>query len=144
MTMPQVRLVYWSTARPGLDEVELQRILAVSRVRNPRHHLTGVLLFQRGRFVQALEGERDHVVDLYTRVVNDPRHRGCVLLGVEPIAERAFGHWSMGRLPVHGADSVTVDDWLVQLRERSPLASHPAATAMLVALARHLQPLRPG
>ncbi|MEZ5892881.1 MAG: BLUF domain-containing protein [Parvularculaceae bacterium] len=90
-------IVYTSAAwseRP--EEAGLDAILAASRRNNARAGLTGVLLFAKGSFIQALEGPPAALAETYGRILKDRRHRLVIELYRAPIAGRNFGDWSMG------------------------------------------------
>lgn len=90
-----VRLIYASRAAdPNLAATEA--ILAESRSHNPACGITGVLFYGGGIFLQALEGGRARVSELYGRIQKDVRHKEVVLLYYEEISERRFGGWAMG------------------------------------------------
>ena len=90
-----LQLVYISTARDKPDAAMLDAILASSRRNNARVQVTGLLVAGGKRFLQALEGPDQAVLDTYARIQNDPRHRAVVLLSCRPTAERSFGAWDM-------------------------------------------------
>ncbi|USI72074.1 BLUF domain-containing protein [Sphingomonas morindae] len=90
-----IRLTYISTARRGIEPAEIEAILAASRRNNRRDGITGMLLFDGLRFLQALEGPPGAVVEAYARIRADARHRACVQLHSDTIASRAFGAWDM-------------------------------------------------
>jgi hypothetical protein len=46
-------------------------------------------------FLQAIEGGRSAVSELYGHILRDPRHK-VELLHYEEITERRFGGWTMG------------------------------------------------
>ncbi|MGC1175595.1 BLUF domain-containing protein [Polaromonas sp.] len=95
-----VRLLYASrSANPASSEVT-EAILAQSRSHNPAMGITGILCYGGGIFLQALEGGRDQVSDLYGHIQKDPRHKNVVLLHYEEITERRFGGWTMGQVNV--------------------------------------------
>jgi len=95
-----VRLLYASrSAHPESSEVT-EAILAQSRSHNPSMGITGILCYGGGIFLQALEGGRDQVSDLYGHIQKDPRHKDVVLLHYEEISERRFGGWTMGQVNV--------------------------------------------
>ncbi len=95
-----VRLLYASrSADPGSSEVT-ESILAQSRSHNPAWGITGILCYGGGIFLQALEGGRTQVSDLYGHIQRDPRHKDVVLLHYEEISERHFGGWTMGQVNV--------------------------------------------
>ncbi|MCZ4298351.1 BLUF domain-containing protein [Henriciella marina] len=89
------RLVYVSTAVEGLADDDIDSILNVSQSNNDERYLTGFLA-QNGRsFMQALEGERDEVLNTYQRIMRDDRHQGVTQIIGEPVEKRAFPEWSM-------------------------------------------------
>ncbi|MEO8020682.1 BLUF domain-containing protein [Polaromonas sp.] len=95
-----VRLLYASrSANPASSEIT-EAILAQSRSHNPAIGITGILCYGGGIFLQALEGGRDQVSDLYGHIQKDPRHKDVVLLHYEEITERRFGGWTMGQVNV--------------------------------------------
>jgi hypothetical protein len=74
--------VYCSRASPGIDKVEVDRIIAASKRHNPRMGITGLLVFGGGVFFQWLEG--------------DPRHDTLIALDEsEEVRERMFPDWDM-------------------------------------------------
>ncbi|OGX84019.1 BLUF domain-containing protein [Hymenobacter coccineus] len=91
-------LFYQSQARQPFDAAALTALLHQSRAYNRAHHLSGLLLHTPdGRFFQILEGEETVVRALYyDRIVADPRHHRCRLLGAGPCPERSFADWNMG------------------------------------------------
>lgn len=92
-----VRLLYASRAiDTSLDAIET--ILAQSRQHNPECGITGILCYGGGIFLQAIEGGRMAVSELYGHIQKDPRHKDVVLLHYEEIAERRFGGWTMGQV----------------------------------------------
>ena len=93
-----VRLMYASRAVAAVNQEELVAILRKSKAKNPALGITGVLCFSEGIFLQALEGGRTAVNQLYNRIAADPRHTGVELLCYEEIGERRFAGWSMGQV----------------------------------------------
>jgi Sensors of blue-light using FAD len=91
-----IRLVYASTAQSGVDLNEFKRILLQAQANNHRRDLTGMLAFNSKIFLQALEGSRDQINDLYAKLLRDPRHTSVTLLNYKEIEERHWANWSMG------------------------------------------------
>ncbi len=91
-----VRLIYASTATDGVDLNEFKRILLQAQTNNQRRDLTGMLAFNSKIFLQALEGSRDQINDLYAKLIRDPRHNTVTMLGYKEIEERHWANWSMG------------------------------------------------
>lgn len=96
--MMLVRLMYASRALPSIDHDELHTILRQSKHNNPAKGITGLLCYSGGVFIQALEGGRSAVSQLYNRIAADPRHTDVVLLSYEEIGERRFAGWAMGQV----------------------------------------------
>ena len=94
-----VRLIYASrSTRPITDQV-VEDLLVTSQDNNSDAGITGVLCVCDGHiFMQLLEGGRDEVNRLYSRVIHDTRHTDVTLLEYAEIAERSFTNWRMGRV----------------------------------------------
>ena len=90
-----VRLLYASRAVDSSANA-IAGILAHSRQYNPASGITGILCYGGGIFLQAIEGGRSAVSELYGHIQKDPRHKDVVLLDFEEITERRFGGWTMG------------------------------------------------
>lgn len=92
-----VRLLYASRAidpaSAAIDDILLQ-----SRQGNPSSGITGILCYGGGIFLQAIEGGRGAVSELYSHIQRDPRHKDVVLLHYEEISERRFSGWTMGQV----------------------------------------------
>lgn len=130
MKMSVYSLVYSSAAKLNADNTAdramVDNILATARRRNSETGVTGALLFTEGRFVQALEGERDMVRATYDRIASDPRHSAVEVLASQFSDRRRFKEWSMAYV----GDS----EALRRQFSASPLAalgSRPAGDAML-------------
>jgi hypothetical protein len=93
--MHLIRLVYVSEGLPGMPWDELRQILTVATTHNARRGITGILCYGSGLFLQALEGDRDVVNQLYAGIQRDTRHANCSLVNVEDIHTRDFAEWSM-------------------------------------------------
>jgi Sensors of blue-light using FAD len=91
-----IRLVYVSTAQDTVDLNEFKRILLQAQSSNLRRDLTGMLAFNSKLFLQAIEGARDQINDLYARIMRDSRHHSLALLKYSEIEERHWSSWSMG------------------------------------------------
>ena len=90
-----VRLLYASRVLDKRPEA-IDAILAQSRQYNPTCGITGILCYGGGIFLQAIEGGRMPVNELYGHIQRDPRHSEVALLLYEEITERRFSGWTMG------------------------------------------------
>ena len=95
-----VRLLYASRLADNEPVSATDSILAQSRAHNPASGITGILCYCGGIFLQALEGGRTQVSELYGHIQKDVRHKDVVLLHYEEIMERRFGGWTMGQVNV--------------------------------------------
>lgn len=91
-----VCLIYFSTSVIPFQEEELIKLLKHSRQHNSQVGITGLLLYVRGQIMQVLEGEKEQVEALYTRIAQDARHTNVSLAINRPITQRLFDQWAMG------------------------------------------------
>jgi hypothetical protein len=91
-----VRLLYVSRAVRALGDID--SILLSSRTNNPPIGITGVLCYADGLYLQAIEGGRESVNQLFNKISSDVRHSDVLLLHYEEISERRFGNWTMGQV----------------------------------------------
>ncbi len=104
-----VRLLYASRARDPISDEMLASILTQSRKNNPETGVTGVLcVCHGGVFIQALEGGRPEVNQLYSKVLRDDRHTDVTLLEYAEISERRFSGWRMGRVDLDKVNTAVV------------------------------------
>ncbi len=129
-----VRLMYASRAVPTVNQDELIAILRKSKANNPAIGVTGVLCFSEGIFLQALEGGRSAVNQLYNRIVGDPRHGQVELLCYEEIGERRFAGWSMGQVNMGRLNP----GLLLKYSERPTLDPYAVSGAVSMALFHEL------
>ena len=89
-------LTYISTATRPMTENDLLAILATAREFNPTQDITGMLLYRKGLFIQNLEGDQPKVMNLYSKIEQDERHRSVLVIDSGYITQRNFSEWSMG------------------------------------------------
>ena len=93
-------LVYSSTQTAPLSPPEMEQLLVVSRRKNTRLGITGILIYGGGAFAQYLEGAKADIDGLFATIMRDPRHHDVWLMAEGPIKERAFRGWYMSYRPV--------------------------------------------
>ena len=128
-----VRLLYASRAVDASPAV-VSGILASARQHNQANGITGVLAYGGGVFMQAIEGGRQTVSELYGTIQRDPRHKDVLLLHFEEILERRFGGWSMGLVDV-GRVNASV---LLKYSERAVLDPYAVSGKVSMALLEDL------
>jgi hypothetical protein len=96
-------LIYMSVATEGLQQEEIDAIVAQSRFNNKLDDITGCLAYIEGqsrqeqhrKFIQVLEGEEHKIADLFQRIQKDRRHTNVSLVVHGPIKTRNFASWEM-------------------------------------------------
>jgi len=94
-----VRLLYASRAIDTSPDA-IDAILSQSRQYNPSSGITGILCYGGGIFLQAIEGGRAAISELYGHIQRDARHKDVELLQYEEISERRFAGWTMGAVNI--------------------------------------------
>ena len=128
-----VRLLYASRA-VDTSPAAIQAILETARRHNHEHGVTGILVYGGGIFMQAIEGGRQVISDLYGTIGRDPRHTHLLLLHYEEILERRFGGWTMGLVDV-GRINASV---LLKYSERAELDPYSVSGQVSMALLEEL------
>ncbi len=104
----------------------------------PRNQHSGALLECGGWFLQALEGPRLNVLEVYERIASDPRHRAIRLIKAEPITERKFADWNMCGRCLSPTDKQILE-LLENRRAFSPFGLTPAGALNLLMVVREIQ-----
>ncbi|MBX2838201.1 MAG: BLUF domain-containing protein [Gammaproteobacteria bacterium] len=108
-------IVYVSQAIKPFDNDELAQLLEHSRENNVKDGITGLLIyrfnsdFNRGNFVQVLEGSEQAIDDVWRRISNDDRHHTIVVIDEQSIETRMFEQWSMGFRNVQSAELKNIE-----------------------------------
>jgi len=128
-----VRLLYASRAiDPGPETIDA--ILSKSRQFNPSGGITGILCYGGGIFLQAIEGGRAPVSELYAHIQKDARHKEVVLLDYEEISERRYSGWTMGQVDVTRVNTRI----LLKYSERAELDPYSVSGKVSLALLEEL------
>lgn len=94
--MKLVRLLYYSRASREMSLSDLKDILGTARDNNNSIDVCGMLCYDKRYFLQALEGEREAVNELYLDIADDPRHDDIVIISYDEVNENVFPQWQMG------------------------------------------------
>ena len=93
--MHLIRLIYSSKARPDLGYEGLIKIRKTAVDHNRQVGISGILCYSDGVFLQALEGRRAVVSEVYHRIAADNRHSAVQVMSCDPISTRIFSDWAM-------------------------------------------------
>ena len=96
MNQDVFQLTYRSKAVQGIQKKHIIEIVEEAKAFNKRSGITGCLVFDKGYFVQILEGDKDTVEALYQSIKQDNRHNHFDILSTGWADERLFSSWDMG------------------------------------------------
>jgi hypothetical protein len=106
-----IRVIYVSSAVGPQTSTVTSAILQKAKAWNRANDITGVLCQGQGVYLQALEGERSVVTQLYSRIYADQRHTNIEMIHCESIAKRRYPNWSMAHVSLSDIDPTTKIDW---------------------------------
>ncbi|WP_422343657.1 BLUF domain-containing protein [Parasphingorhabdus sp.] len=89
------RLIYLSTPKPEVGKPDIDQILASSRKNNRFNNITGLLIQDKKRFLQYLEGDQKAVEETFNRIASDPRHTAVFMVKSGFVVRRQFPKWTM-------------------------------------------------
>ena len=88
-------LTYQSSASTPPTDAELHELVSHARLRNQSVGVTGMLLYEDGRFLQTLEGPPDGLGAVWNSIQRDERHQDIELLSEHFVEARLFSDWDL-------------------------------------------------
>ncbi|AGX88020.1 EAL domain-containing protein [Candidatus Symbiobacter mobilis] len=88
--------MYVSEAVDAMDRHTIESLVQQSRKFNSTHGITGYLLYEKGYFLQLLEGRKEIVDSLLLKISQDGRHKNMKTILKGLTKSRLFHEWSMG------------------------------------------------
>lgn len=88
-------VLYESRAIVPLSDAHLQQLIRSSQARNRQEGVTGLLVYDQGRFLQWLEGPPEGVGRVWQSILHDRRHTDIALLGRSTAPVRFFAGSAM-------------------------------------------------
>jgi hypothetical protein len=85
-----------SNKTEAVDQNGIQDIFATTQRNNHIRNITGILLFLENSFLQVLEGERNEVASLFTKIQNDNRHENIFVVIDKSIEKCTFKNYKSG------------------------------------------------
>ena len=141
MTAQPLRLVAYTSRYAGHDvDADLADIGRRSVANNKRDGITGVLVYDRGTLIQAIEGPHDAVERLLLRVADDRRAIALEVLFDLTVEERSMEEWLLNSLRTDSMEGVDAET-LLSFRDAYVRTMKPDA-AGFIALLRRLLTLR--
>jgi hypothetical protein len=109
-----LQLVYVSSATRLMDTAELHDLLEKARAKNKASGITGMLLYQDGNFIQAIERPQTSIKQLLAALLRDPRHHHVTVVWERPASKRDFADWSMGFRRIDSSEAIP--DGMIDVR----------------------------
>lgn len=88
-------LLYRSTALKPPTLAELDQMTTAAQRRNQALGITGILYYDDGRFLQAIEGPPDALETVWTSILRDPRHTAIEVLNQTLTPMRLYSGWDL-------------------------------------------------
>lgn len=89
-------MIYVSKAIEGLNETEIENMVSKAKDFNLSHAITGCLIYDKGYFLQFIEGRKKSIDFLMQKIYNDKRHTDITTVMKGYLEDRLFWKWSMG------------------------------------------------
>ncbi len=93
-----MHLIIYISDYTGLEkdiDHDLKAIRKESKKNNPQYDITGVLFYQNGNFLQALEGEKEALKKIMSHIERDDKHTDITRIVDMEINQRSFTDWNM-------------------------------------------------
>jgi hypothetical protein len=87
---------YISSASKSLENLNLKHLYNTSKINNAQQHITGILIYQNGNFLQILEGENKTINKLYRLIKRDNRHTNILQIINKSILAPIFEDYQTG------------------------------------------------
>lgn len=88
-------LTYRSRAVAPMSAMDLNALAQTAQTRNRAEGITGMVIYDEGRFFQWLEGPADGLERVWQSVSHDSRHTDIEVVGQAMTQVRSFGDWNM-------------------------------------------------
>lgn len=135
-------LLYRSTALQPPTESELGQLIRMSQRRNRALGITGMLVYENGKYLQSLEGPPDAMEEVWSSIRRDPRHCSIEVLKQTLMPGRIFSGWDMKllrRAPSKLLAAAGSDHAIEQLQHAVPNVTQLALAGEEAALTRVVQ-----
>lgn len=127
-----MQLVYCS--RPTMPSTDLIASLAPLNAANKNKDITGLIVTCDNFIIQAIEGHRTDVNELYARIVKDSRHTDVTLLRYNTITSREFGSWHL----VHTNLQTVISEYINIIITQEDLTTESITGVKALTLLRHM------
>lgn len=126
-------IVYISRASAPLSDAAAAALCRAAAERNRDAGITGLLLHDGTRFIQALEGAEGAVRAVMERIARDPRHHAIGYVSDGAVGARQFGEWGMAYR--HVDDVLAAADFLATVKRSVAEVEEPRLLAAFIGFA---------
>lgn len=98
-----IEISYVSQATQDMGILGLMNLLEDAIHVNKARSITGILFYDYGTFGQILEGTRKDLEYVWSKILNDVRHKDIQILEVNSLKRRNFQKWAMN---FYGSDQM--------------------------------------
>lgn len=106
-------IVYVSQALVHFNDASLDKLASLAAQKNNQFDITGYLYYQKGIFIQYLEGSQLHVRQLFSNIKKDSRHKVLNMQTNEAIVKRKFPLWKMRQLQKDELSQINMEHILI-------------------------------
>lgn len=111
-------ICYVSSARVDITEDELTNLFGTTENNNTRNDITGILLYESGKFLQVLEGEEAVLKSLYEKIEADTRHNNIFVILNQNCKRRIFENYASRFSIVKSKGEIqTIETYLNQIED---------------------------
>ncbi|OAB76100.1 BLUF domain-containing protein [Cochleicola gelatinilyticus] len=89
-------ICYFSNSTIPLEKKALEQLFTTTVHNNTQLDITGILLYESGNFFQILEGDKEALKTLYTKIKIDDRHNSIFIILDKKIEKRTFAEYKSG------------------------------------------------
>lgn len=118
--------LYISKANISFDESELVTLQQFASEMNSKFGISGYLYFEKGHFIQYIEGPEEAMANLITNLQGDSRHKVLHVVEEPNLHSRRFEEWAMRWLDRKSIAQIQMEHLL--LDQLNAMSKSPAIT----------------
>lgn len=111
-------ICYVSSARVGITQEELTKLFGITEENNSAHNITGILLYESGKFLQVLEGNEVVLKNLFEKIEADSRHNNIFVILNQKCKRKIFEKYASRFSIVKSKEELqTIETYLDQIED---------------------------
>jgi hypothetical protein len=111
-------ICYVSSARVGITQEELTNLFGITEENNSAHNITGILLYESGKFLQVLEGNEVVLKNLFEKIEADSRHNNIFVILNQKCKRKIFENYASRFSIVKSKEELqTIETYLDQIED---------------------------